>query len=238
MKTSLLNLVESRVARFRRSVGLSDAEAVNINSLLLKLRLLTLYRPLSDSFSGMSMKSGDNKFMLVNSNQPLCRQHFTIAHELYHLFMEEQQGVSYGCCSEGRKSESEQCADAFALMFLMPADGVRQLIPDEELCSGKVTMASVLRVGQYFAVSHKAVLNRLVDLNLISRADRERFMQGSVMRIAREYGYDTALYLPGNEGLVIGDFGEKARRLFDAEKISEGHYLELLHKIGIDDCEN
>jgi Zn-dependent peptidase ImmA (M78 family) len=238
MKTSLLNLVESRVARFRRSVGLSDAEAVNINSLLLKLRLLTLYRPLSDSFSGMSMKSGDNKFMLVNSNQPLCRQHFTIAHELYHLFMEEQQGVSYGCCSEGRKSESEQCADAFALMFLMPADGVRQLIPDEELSSGKVTMASVLRVGQYFAVSHKAVLNRLVDLNLISRADRELFMQGSVMRIAREYGYDTALYLPGNEGLVIGDFGEKARRLFDAEKISEGHYLELLHKIGIDDCEN
>jgi len=40
---------------------------------------------------------------------------------------------------------------------------------------------------------------------------------------------------PGNEGLVIGNFGEKARKLFDARKNSEGHYLELLHKIGIDD---
>ncbi len=29
-------------------------------------------------------------------------------------------------------SDSEQCADAFALMFLMPADGVRQLIPDND----------------------------------------------------------------------------------------------------------
>lgn len=28
-------------------------------------------------------------------------------------------------------SDSEQCADAFTLMFLMPVDGVRQLIPDD-----------------------------------------------------------------------------------------------------------
>jgi hypothetical protein len=120
-------------------------------------------------------------------------------------------------------------------MFLMPADGVRQLIPDDELKSGKVSMASVLRIEHYFSVSHKAVLNRLSDLNLISRTDRDNYMQIPVMRTAREYGYDVSLYNPGNEGLVIGDFGEKARKLFDTEKISEGHYLELLHKIGIDD---
>ena len=45
------------------------------------------------------------------------------------------------------------------------------------------------------------------------------------------FGYDTALYDPANEGLVIGDFGEKARSLFEQEKISEGHYWELLRKI-------
>lgn len=42
----------------------------------------------------------------------------------------------------------------------------------------------------------------------------------------------------GNEGRVIGDFGEKARKLFEADKISEGHYRELLHKIGIDGSED
>jgi Zn-dependent peptidase ImmA (M78 family) len=185
----------------------------------------------------MSLRGSVKKFMLVNSNQPMCRQNFTIAHELYHLFI-EQTPMPHGFQSEGKKSESEQCADAFALMFLMPADGVRQLIPEDELKTGKVTMASVLRLGHYFAVSHTAVLNRLLDLNLIGRVDRDSFMRYPVTRTAREYGYDISLYNPGNEGLVIGDFGEKARKLFDAEKISEGHYLELLHKIGIDGNEN
>ena len=32
--------------------------------------------------------------------------------------------------------------------------------------------------------------------------------------------------------MVIGDFGEKARRLFEENKISEGHYVELLNMIG------
>ncbi|MGL4493774.1 MAG: ImmA/IrrE family metallo-endopeptidase, partial [Tannerellaceae bacterium] len=41
----------------------------------------------------------------------------------------------------------------------------------------------------------------------------------------------TALYLSGNEGLVIGDFGEKARELYEKEVISEGHYRELLNLI-------
>ena len=43
------------------------------------------------------------------------------------------------------------------------------------------------------------------------------------------YGYDKSLYVGGNEGVVIGDFGEKARRLYEDGKISEGHYLELLN---------
>lgn len=134
-----------------------------------------------------------------------------------------------------KKNDVEQCADAFAQMFLMPADGVRQMIPDNELMAGKVSLASVLRIEHYFSVSHAAALNRLFDLKLIDRNEREHYLQYPVKKTAKEYGYDTALYEPGNENLVIGNFGEKARKLFDEGKISEGHYIELLHKIGIDD---
>jgi hypothetical protein len=35
-----------------------------------------------------------------------------------------------------------------------------------------------------------------------------------IQQIAAEYGYDLALYQSGNKGVVIGDFGEKARLLF------------------------
>lgn len=237
MKASLLNLVESQVSKFRQMTGLSDSEAVNLKSFLLKLNVLTVYRPLSENFSGMSLKSGDKRFILVNSNHPRCRQHFTIAHELYHLYIDPNP-MPHNCMAEGKKSDVEQCADAFALMFLMPADGVRQLIPDNELAAGHVSLASVLRIGHYFSVSYAAVLNRLSDLKLIDRSTRDSFKEYPVKKTAREYGYDTTLYEPGNENLVIGDFGEKARKLFDEQKISEGHYLELLHKIGIDDNEN
>ncbi len=237
MKTALLNIVENQVSRFRKMTGLSDSEAVNLKSLLLKLNVLTIYRPLSEKFSGMSLKSGEKRFMLINSNQPKCRQHFTIAHELYHLFIDSNP-MPHNCLAEGKKSETEQCADAFAQMFLMPADGVRQLIPDNELISGHVSLASVLRIEHYFSVSHAAALNRLFDLKLIGRNERDHYLKHPVKKTAREYGYDTALYEPGNESLVIGNFGEKARKLYEEEKISEGHYMELLHKIGIDDSED
>ena len=237
MKTALLNYVESQASRFRQLAGLSDSEAVNLRSLLLKLNVLTLFRPMSDSFSGMSLKGNGRLFMLINSNQPRCRQHFTISHELYHLFIEDNP-VPHRCQEGGKKNESEQCADAFALMFLMPADGVRQMIPEDELKQGKVSLATALKLGQYFGASHAAVLNRLSDLNLIGRNEREQLSGISVKRVCREHGYDTSLYESGNEGRVIGDFGEKARKLFEADKISEGHYLELLHKIGIDGNED
>lgn len=224
-----------RYLTFRQKIGLSDAEAVNLKSLLLKLGVLTIFRPLSEKFSGMSLKSpGGERFMLINCNQPRCRQHFTIAHELYHLFIEKTP-VPHNCETEKGKSESERCADAFALIFLMPSAGILQLIPAEELLSDKISLATIIRMEHYFSVSRQAVINRLSDLKYLVRSERENLLSYPVIRTAREYGYDTALYLPGNANLVIGNFGEKARRLFDEGKISEGHYRELLSKIGIYD---
>lgn len=237
MKQSLLNIVENQTARFRQIAGLTEIGAVNLPSLLLKLNVLTVFRPLSEKFSGMSLKSGNCRFMLVNSTHPRCRQNFTIAHELYHLYFDPAP-VPHNSGAEEKKSDIEQCADAFATMFLLPADGVRQLIPDSELLAGTVSLASVLRIGQYFSVSFSATLNRLFDLGLIDRNTRDTLRTCPVKRTARSFGYDISLYEQGNENVIIGNFGEKARKLFDENKISEGHYLELLHKIGIDDSED
>ena len=237
MKSSLLNIVENQASKFRQYAGISDTEAVNLKSLLLKLNVLTLYRPLSDTFSGMSLRSGERRFMMINSNNPRGRQHFTIAHELYHLFIEADP-KPHICWLKEKKNESGQCADAFAQMFLMPANGVRQLIPDEELRSGVVSVATVLKIEHYFSVSHKAAINRLSDLDLITKEQWTALQQLSIKQTARAYGFNTELYEKGNEKLVIGDYGEKAKRLFDQGKISEGHYLELLHKIGIKDGED
>ena len=81
-------IIEKQVSAFRTDNGLSASEPVTLKSLLLKLNILTVFRPLSDNFSGMCLKDNSgHRFMLINSNQPRGRQHFTIAHELYHLFL-------------------------------------------------------------------------------------------------------------------------------------------------------
>lgn len=226
-------IIEKQVADFRADNGLSSCEPIPLKSLLLKLNVLTIFRPLSENFSGMCLKdNSEHRFMLINSNQPRGRQHFTIAHELYHLFIEEKP-TPHKCNPGYSKNKIEQSADMFASSLLMPEAGICQLIPEAELNSRNISLATILKLEHYFSVSRSALLYRLLNIGLITESARSHFAEMGVKNSARCFGYDTALYEAANEGLVIGDFGEKARNLFDKGKISESHYMELLSKINI-----
>lgn len=226
-----INIVERQVADFRNMCGLGSTDAIQLKSLLLKLNVATMYRPLSDNFAGMSIRDAiGNRFMLVNSNNPIGRQHFTIAHELYHLFVESNP-KPHMCTPDEGKDESEKCADLFASMLLMPSDGLMQIMPQQELVSGRVSVATIVRAEHYFSVSRTAILNRLSDLGVITRGQRDELKHISALQSAKELGYDTALYKKGNENLFIGSLGEKAKKLFDEGKISEGHYIEVINKL-------
>nr|WP_302829320.1 ImmA/IrrE family metallo-endopeptidase [uncultured Bacteroides sp.] len=231
-------IIERQVAEFRMDNGLSATEPITLKSLLLKLNILAIFRPLSVNFSGMCLKDASGHcFMLINSNQSRGRQHFTMAHELYHLCIEKKPTPHK--CNPGYASKNpvEQNADMFASSLLMPEVGLCQLIPENELSTKKVTIATILKLEHYFSVSRSALLYRLLNVGVISENTHAALSEVKVKYSARCFGYDTALYEPANEGLVIGDFGEKARLLFEQEKISEGHYLELLHKININGTE-
>lgn len=222
---------ERLAEKFRTGQGLSLSEPINLKSLLRKLAILTVYKPLSDKFYGMSLKSQSGmRFILINSENAKGRQHFSIAHELYHLFFDEDP-KPHVCGNCDSKIVSEQNADKFASALLLPYQGLIHFIPNDELTSKKISLATVIKTEQYFSVSRLALLVRLKDCSLISNTVFEELNMIPVKESAKQYGYDTALYNKGNEGLVIGDFGEKARLLYEKEIISEGHYLELLNKI-------
>lgn len=110
----------------------------------------------------------------------------------------------------------------------MPREGILSCVSGEEIARHDVDIATILRMEQLFGVSHSTLLIRLKDLGLIASARFDALERIPVKETARAWGYDSALYEPGNEGVVIGDFGEKARRLFESGKISEGHYNELM----------
>lgn len=229
-------IIEKNASAFRADNGLGASEAISLKSLLLKLNILTVFRPLSENFSGMCLKDkSEHRFMLINSNHPKGRQHFTIAHELYHLFFEENP-VPHKCNpGNGSKDISEQRADLFASLFLMPECGICQMIPEEELNSKRISIATILKLEHYFAVSRTALLYRLMNLGIITKENHAELAAVAVKKSAKNFGYDTSLYEAANANLIIGDFGEKAHTLFETGKISEGHYIELLNKINNND---
>ena len=218
-------ILQKKANLFRERNGISGSEAIRIKSLLLKLNVFTLFRPLTEAFSGMSLKINENaKFILVNSNHSIGRQHFTIAHELYHLFIQEKFEIHQ--CKTGLfdlKNKEEYNADYFASCLLMPESGIQEMIPDAELNKKKISLQTVLKLEQYFSVSHSSMLLRLKMLGLIDIKTFECFKTLKITETAQQYGYETSLYKDGNKNVIVGDYGEKAKRLLDLERIWEGH---------------
>lgn len=220
--------IELNAQNFRIQHGLSTTEPINIKSLLIQCKILAVFLPLSKAAYGLSIKSSENeRFILVNSSSTIGRQNFTVAHELYHLYYDDnpQPHISRkdGCTPQERK------ANYFASVFLMPNLGILSMLPKYERKKDTISLASIIKLEQYFQVSRNTMLIRLKELNLLSEDRIEMFSKIPISESAHEYGYDTSLYKGGNKNLVIGDYGEKARLLFENDIISEGHYNELLN---------
>ncbi len=233
MKKLAKEAIEQLALKMRAQAGLNPFEPIHTKTLLRKLGVMVIYRPLSEKACGLSMRSADGsgKFMLINSNNSRGRQHFTICHELFHLFYDEEP-KPHICGTPGMEREpAEINANAFSSALLLPQAGVLESIPSEEIMNRRITTATMLRVEQLFGVSHQSLCYCLRHLRLLTEEELQTHLEESkvIQDIATEYGYDLSLYQPGNEGVVIGDFGEKARLLYEQERISEGHYVELLN---------
>ena len=227
--------LQKKANQFRNDAGIGLKEPIPFKAIFLKLGIICVYKDLSGKFSGMSIKVGENMFILINSCHPIGRQNFTICHEFYHLFMEEHF-QSHRCIAGefNKQNKTEYNADRFASYLLMPEDGLLELIPDAELKrKNLITLTSFLRLEQYYSCSRTALLYRLSSLGLID-VDKYEEYKNNVSKEAIKHGYDASIYLPGNKDLVFGDYGEIANKLFDNEKISESHYAQLMLDIGID----
>lgn len=226
-------VAEDLARKFRTDNGYSTSEPIIIKTLLMKLRILTIFRPLSENAFGLSTRSADkeDKFILVNSTSSRGRQHFTVAHELYHLYLDENPRPHI-CRKDGKKDRTEIIADAFASALLMPQEGVLKAISNHEIVNRNVSLSTVFSLEQYFRVSHQSMLYRLKKLGLITEETLQSMLSIKIREIAPQYGiFDMALYDNGNEGVIISDYGMRAKNLYDTGKISESHYNQLMKLI-------
>ena len=226
-----------KAERFREHYGLGKFAPIDFDRFLLKTNVIAAYKPLSDEFSGMSIRYRDTyRFMLINSNQILSRQRFTMAHELYHLFIQED--FHSHTCTPGNSDyfshPEEYKADVFASNLLLPEHGVLEILPEQEKQKkNNITRETIFKIHQYFGVSVKAVIMRLLVLALVDNTYFDTY-SSDLKSTAIKLGYNTKLYEITGDSYVIGDYASLARRLYESGKISESHYLELMNAIGVD----
>lgn len=228
-------ILEVRANKFRDKLGISNADPIDLYKVLDELNVITHFREMTPEFSGMALKTGEYKFILVNCSQIKARQHFTIGHELYHLF--EQDDFSFMLCKAGRfdrKDREEYNADVFSSLLLMPKAGILAWIPEEELArGGRISLPTIVRLEQLFGVSRSALLVRLAKLGLIDYEEYAGKYRTGIRQSAIELGYSPRLYENGSDYKVIGDYAIICKRLFEEEKISESHYFNLMMDTGV-----
>lgn len=227
-------ILEVRANKFRDEMGFSHTDPIDLYKVLDERNVLTNFRALSPEFSGMAFKTGETRFIMVNNNQIRARQHFTIGHELYHLFV--QPDFSFMLCKAGRfdkKDREEYNADVFSSFLLMPEAGIYHVIPENELArGGKISLPTIVKLEQHFGVSRRALFVRLDKLGLIDYEEYQQYLVG-ITRSAHQLGYSTKLYEKGSDYKVIGDYGTMTKKLFEHDKISESHYFNLMNDIGV-----
>ena len=229
---------ENEASRLRARFLLGDRLPVDIESLLVDQGIITVYTPMSDSFSGMCLKYDEQtNFILINSIMPMGRQNFTVAHELYHLFVQDPNSYEvHSCDINNPQSTIEKHANSFASYFLLPTSGVVDVMQRIGCNKNSINPAHIITMCGYFGVSYLAMLIRI---NKILRLSDERFNElKSIQPVAyaQSCGLKTDVFsVPRRDNIIVGDYAAKAQSLFDAGKISKGHLIELMSDITFDE---
>lgn len=222
----------NKALSLRKELGEDTESPIDIFSLALTIPHLTLvFYPMGDHLSGMCIKNDGNPVIAVNSSMSVGRQRFSIAHELFHLFFDENEQLPVCAIKIGSGTEIEREADQFASYFLMPPIALSEAIKKIQGSStGSLGIKEIVKLEQYFRVSRQAMLYRLIGDKKLTTQQADWYKQ-DVIRSAVNLGYDDTLYKPSPENRqyrTYGYFIQQAEEVLKQDLVSIGKYEQLL----------
>lgn len=168
MSNAILSAVQSVRERFN-----AHELPVDLDALAEKAGIRIKYGDFDDEMSGFAYQKSGVKYIGVNITESPVRQRFTIAHEFGHMFLHQQDPLSYDPSVElihfrderstAGTSTKEVEANAFAAELLMPEEVVRKEI-QEMRGIDLHDSAAVERLASKFNVSQAAITVRLTNL--------------------------------------------------------------------------
>jgi len=124
-------------------------------------------------------------WIAVNSSQPSYRQRFSIAHELAHLLLHEEELVLHAHYFKKQFEKKEIDADSFASELLLPRDLLGASI---ENVKAKTTEETVLLLSHLYQVSFAAMAYRLYSLGIVTRSKYEDLGKVKPTKLAEAIG--------------------------------------------------
>ena len=155
--------------------------------------------------------------IIVNGDDVLGRQRFTLAHELCHLLAGDPVDVEV-LSNQTEKSPAEHRADAFAVAFLAPEEGVRRAVGPQQFDE-----ALVRRMSRLFGMSHQAMTRRLGEVGLVRFLSKDHALDVALRAsLLAENGEETVRRRAPVRLL------ERALRAYDEGRIGIGLIADIL----------
>ena len=150
----------------RQKLGLSSDKPVrNIISLLESNGIIIFEIDETDKFDGISFITNNGiPVIIINKNFPNDRKRFTIAHELGHVLLHNENNYSIPLHRDNEKQKEKE-ANEFASEFLMPEEEIRRSLKF-------LKMKDLVSLKSYWLTSMSSIIRRAKDLECI---DNERY---------------------------------------------------------------
>lgn len=164
---------------------------------IISLYARVIYYPLGETapwgFTRISGSKNDasleKPFVAINSSIPVDCQVFAAAHELYHIWYEENPDMlPADLLDEQNKKVSEKRANRFAAEFLVDEQLLKQEIDLYKI--KRFTIKSILQLAELFTVPYKTMVKRLKEIDAIDGSDLNKLLaetKDSVDKYRRRY---------------------------------------------------
>jgi Zn-dependent peptidase ImmA (M78 family) len=216
-------LAEEERGRFAKK-GLSDIFDVLAEAAFL------IRKPLAtDEISGFSTYFEEQFIVFLNSSFTLGHERYTGAHELYHIVYNrdilKKEKVIF---DKAKYKEEEEAANIFASEFLMPEDYVKEIFHKIiKVDKNSVLPRHIIIMHNYFKVSYKAMLKRLIQLGLCSKDRYEELVKicskenaEILQSLTKREGYSTDLIIPSKVTYISKEYIEFVKNNYERGNIS------------------
>ena len=184
----------------------------------------------------------ENRFVVyLNSNFTLGHERYTGAHELYHIMYNKDILKKEKVYIDKDKYEEEDIkADIFAAEFLMPEDYVKKVFyKNINVVKNSVEAKDVVIMHNFFKVSYKAMLKRLIQLNLCSSKRYSKLLEiaslenkDQLQTLTKEQGFSIDLIVPSKANYIPMEYLAYTKANYESGKIDQEEYEKALEFVG------